>query len=362
MEKDSKVIEKEGNKGFTKSIISTVKNIKLGYGMDIYQMSTPASLIAPYSSLTYISDSFSKNFEILIKANSIENDLDRLLEIFKYITTIFIINNNACGKPIVPIVGETQRFKFSNKDEDGNEFNDSFHCAEHVQNSPFPLSVSSTINEKEEIELYYNYAAKILFMATYFRINIDEAETFIKFNKFNETYNIILPTLYTRIFRGFSEYSGKLKIEPTKSNYYIDANFQSKPLIGGKYNYFEAYVCKKDTGEKIYKIFGQWDKEQQILDFENYQTDFFFKRPQQFYEKQLPNEILPTDSSVVWKGLIDAHNCGNNKLKLKEKTKVDEDQKLIENQRKKENINFKPKYFIKNKETDKWELDKLNKY
>ncbi|KAN0037516.1 hypothetical protein ACTFIV_002867 [Dictyostelium citrinum] len=361
MENGSKVIEKEENKGFTKSIISTVKNIKIGYGMDIYQMSTPASLIAPFSSLTYISDSFAKNFEILLKANSIENDLDRLLEIFKYITTIFIINNNASGKPIVPVVGETQRFNFSNKDEDGNEFNDSFHCAEHVQNSPYPLSVSSTINKKEGIELVYNYAAKILFMGTYFRINIDEAETFIKFDKYDEIYNIVLPTLYTRIFRGFSEYAGKLKIEPTKSNYYIDANFQSKPLIGGKYHYFEAYVCKKDSNEKIYKIFGQWDKEQQILNFHNYEIEFFFKRPQHFYEKQLPTEILPTDSSLVWKGLIDAHNCGNNKLKLKEKNKVDEEQKIIENQRKIDNIEFKPVYFIKNKETDKWELNKLNK-
>ncbi|KAN0044735.1 hypothetical protein ACTA71_006258 [Dictyostelium dimigraforme] len=358
MEKGSKDVEKGGNKSFTKSIISTVKNIKIGYGMDIYQMSTPPSLIAPYSSLTYISDSFAKNFEILLKANYIENDLERLLEIFKYITTIFIINNNASGKPIVPIVGETQRFNFSNKDEDGNQFNDSFHCAEHVQNSPYPLSISSTINKKEGIELVYNYAAKILFMGTYFRINIDEAETLIKFEKYNETYNITLPALYTRIFRGFSEYAGKLKIEPTKSNYYIDANIQSKPLIGGKFHYYEAFVCKKDTNEKVYKIYGQWDKEQHILNFQNYETDFFFKRPQHFYEKQLPAEILPTDSSLVWKGLINAHNCGNNKLKLKEKNKVDDDQKNIENQRKKENLDFKPVHFIKNKETDKWELKK----
>ncbi|KAK5577164.1 hypothetical protein RB653_002102 [Dictyostelium firmibasis] len=354
---ENKVIEKEENKGFAKSILGTVKNIKIGYGVDVYQMSTPASLIAPFSSLTYISDSFAKNFELLLKVNSIENELDRLLQVFKYITTIFVINNNASGKPIVPIVGETQRFYFSNRDEDGNEYN-GFHCAEQVQNSPFPLSLSSTINEAEGVELVYNYAPKVLFMGTYFKINIDEAETYAKFNKIDETYNIVLPTLYTRIFRGFSEYAGKLKIEPTKSNYYLEANFQSKPLLGGKYNYYEAFVCKKDTNEKIYKIYGQWDKEQEILDFQTYKTEFFFKRPQHFYEKQMPTQLLPTDSSFVWKGLIEAHNSGNNKLKLKEKNKVDEEQKMLEIQRKNDNTDFKPVFFIKNQENNKWELNK----
>ncbi|EGC40396.1 hypothetical protein DICPUDRAFT_44602 [Dictyostelium purpureum] len=333
-------------------VLNLLKTIKAGIGADLSHVELPGSFILPMSTLKYFNDIFLKNFDLLLKANKIENESERMLEIFKYLNTTLMVSQDPTRKPLNPILGEVLMGDFHVKEEDGNISTDNHYCIEQVSHHP-PLSAVAVYNKKEGIRLYFTSPVQLVFAGTYFKIGFGK-ECEIHFEKYNQTYKIIIPTLCARYLRGFAEYCGVGSIHSDTGSYYMKTQYYAKPLLGGQYNCFESYMYN-NKNEKIYKLQGGWSSEVKIKDLKTNETKSFYKNTETSVIKRNEDTSLPTDSSNVWKGVFDAHHQKNLKQKSIEKRKVEKQQRQKLEERNTNNIKWEPKHFTKN--NDFWEFN-----
>ncbi|EGC34666.1 hypothetical protein DICPUDRAFT_55652 [Dictyostelium purpureum] len=342
--------ELDGSSSRISAIAKMIK--KVSVGSDISNISMPGSFILPKSTLSYFTENFSSYFQELLKANKIDDDLERFLQVQKYLFTTLRETEDTTRKPLNPILGETWGAQIVVKDSDGNEIADSHFFAEQISHHP-PISSSCIYNKRENVRVNFCQPVRSQFMGTYVKISF-EGLNHIYLGNYNETISFTAVPLAIRFFRGFSEYVGKCQMTSDKHDYRIKANYLSKPLIGGVYNGFECKVYKGK--EKLFKIKGTWTGEIKITDLKTNETTLFFKRPERDIKVVFPENILPTDSNIVWKGVFDAHKNGDVKSMSSEKVKVEEEQRKIAAKRKEENEEWKPAHYHKN-DKGLWELN-----
>ncbi|EFA80903.1 oxysterol binding family protein [Heterostelium album PN500] len=335
----------DGEEGGT-LIGSIIKNIKVGG--DLTSINIAGSLVLPKSSVCYFSENSSPFFNILIKCNDIEDDYQRMLEVFKYLMTTRWLPKELTKKPLNPVLGETfeANVKYSDSDAEITAF------AEQISHHP-PCTSSEIYCRKAGIKVNYFTPVKVNFMGTYIKLTLDGAVQ-IHFEKFGETFSCTSPPVAIRLFRGFSEYAGESVLTSSKSKYRIKATYYPKPLLVGHYNCLEATVYNGE--EKIQRIKGQWDEELKIAPYKDKKAEY-----KTFYNKKeyTPGEVvqvsadkqLPTNSNVVWGALFDAIKTGQpGKAINKEKTKVEEEQRRKAAERKEKNEQWKPAHFTQDRD------------
>ncbi|KAK5575690.1 hypothetical protein RB653_006823 [Dictyostelium firmibasis] len=325
-------------------IASLAKKLGLGLGSDLSQVEYPSAFIAPYSTLNFFTTNFSNNFNILLRANKIENEIDRLLEVFKYSTTVHIIPEDCMKVPLNAVVGETQCSNFHTQDlnDPNNIIKDNYYISEQVSEVP-PNVATCVYNKKEGVKALFNHESKIVFQIT----NVKSPTTgkkCVRFEKLNEEYDIEFPVLHSRFMRGFVEYCGEGHVKSNKSKPYITTNFLAKPLIGGHYNSYEAKVYNGVDSKPIFKINGQWDGDSKITDCKTNETKPFFKKGSNV--SNYTPDILNTDSTNVWKSIIQSVAEGKSINLAREKSKIIDYQKTLD---------WKPSQFFLNDQIGAWE-------
>ncbi|KAM9983687.1 hypothetical protein ACTFIY_000426 [Dictyostelium cf. discoideum] len=325
-------------------IASMAKRLGLGLGSDLSQVEYPSSFIAPFSTLNFFSNNFANHFNILLSANKIENEMDRLIEVFKYSTTIHKIPEDCMKVPLNAVIGETQLLNFQTPDlnNPNDLISDNNLVTEQVSEFP-PNTATCVYNKKEGIKALFNHESKIVFQIT----NVKTPTTgrkYVRFDKFDEEYDIEFPVLHSRFMRGFVEYCGEGSIKSNKSKCFVSTNFIAKPLIGGNYHAYEAKVYNGIDSKPIYKISGQWDGDSKITNLKTNETKPFFKNITT--TTNFTPTILNTDSSVVWGKIIQFVAQGKPINLAREKSKIIEHQKTL---------NWMPSQFFLNLEMGVWE-------
>lgn len=331
----------DADNGSAFSRIATIGRLikKLSFGADLTNTPIPGSFILPKSALTYFAENYSSHFNVLLKAHDIDDELERLLQVFRYITTTGREIEDTTRKPLNPILGETYQAKVEFKNDDHSNY----FFSEQISHHP-PVSCSCVYNKEKGIRLSYFHPAKSQFMGTYVKLSF-EGQSMIHLDKYDEVYSSTIPYMAIRVFRGFSEYCGKAQITSNKSDYRVKMNYLPKPLLGGSYNLLEAIVYKGK--EKLYKIKGQWSGDMKITNLKTNESKPFFSRPQETHTLVIPEDLPNTHSTVVWKGVIEAGDAGVVRNITKEKTKVEEAQRKLAAERKQKGEQWKPIHFTK---------------
>ncbi|KAN0042907.1 hypothetical protein ACTA71_010539 [Dictyostelium dimigraforme] len=325
-------------------IASMAKRLGLGLGSDLSHVEYPSSFIAPFSTLNFFSNNFANHFNILLNANKIENDINRLIEVFKYSTTIHKIPEDCMKVPLNAVIGETQSSNFHTQDlsNSNNLITDNYFITEQVSEVP-PSVATCVYNKKEGVKAIFNHESKIVFQITNVKTPTIGKKC-VRFEKLNEEYDIEFPILHSRFMRGFVEYCGEGSIKSNRSKGFITTNYIAKPLIGGQYHSFEAKVFNGIDSKPIYKITGQWDGDSKITNCKTNETKPFFKN--NAGTTNFTPEILGTDSSVVWGKIIQPIAEGKSVNLAREKSKIMDHQKTL---------NWKPSQFLLNPDMGYWE-------
>ncbi|KAN0042908.1 hypothetical protein ACTA71_010540 [Dictyostelium dimigraforme] len=325
-------LEKLENSGASRLqiVLSFIKKKGVGIGADITHYDFPSSFLLPHSSLEYYSDNMAKEFDILLKVNT-DNEIERLLGVFKYIMSIKPIIEDSTRSPLRSVNCETKssNFHVTIKDEkDKNEklVTDNYYIVETLDEEK-AFVASCIYNKREGIKVHFNTETRTIFNGTNIKLPII-GNIIIKFEKHDEEYTITNPTLYGRYLRGFVEYCGETLITCKNSKYYIKKTNHAKPLIGGNVNIVDAKLFYGDDPNPLFKINGAWSNEMQITNCKTKETKLLYKRPSNYLTKIIP-DILPTDSSIVWKDIIGPMTKGEKINVSKEKLKIQQHQRKL---------------------------------
>ncbi|KAM9983688.1 hypothetical protein ACTFIY_000427 [Dictyostelium cf. discoideum] len=346
---DIENLEKLENSGASRLqiVLSFIKKNGIGLGTDLTHFEFASSFLLPHSSHEYYSDNMAREFDILLKSN-IDNEIERLLGVFKYILSIKPIIEDSTRSPLCSVNGETKSSNFhvtiiDEQDKSEKIIKDNYYMVETFDQEKAFVG-SCIYNKREGIKVHFNTETKTIFNGTNIKLPIIGNIT-IRFEKFNEEYTITNPTLYGRYLRGFVEYCGETTITSKNSKYYIKKTNLAKPLIGGNVNMVEAKLLYGDDPNPLFKINGAWSNEMDIINCKTKETKLLYKRPLNYLTKIIP-DILPTDSSIVWKDIIEPISKGEKINISKEKSKILEYQKKL---------NWKISQFYLNTDNNIWE-------
>ncbi|KAM9960415.1 hypothetical protein ACTFIW_009555 [Dictyostelium discoideum] len=192
-------------------------------GTDLTHFEFASSFLLPHSTHEYYSDNMAREFDILLKSN-IDNEIERLLGVFKYILSIKPIIEDSTRSPLRSVNGETKSSNFhitiiDEQDKSEKIIKDNYYMVETLDQEKAFVG-SCIYNKREGIKVHFNTETKTIFNGTNIKLPII-GNIIIRFEKFNEEYTITNPTLYGRYLRGFVEYYGETSITSKNSKYYI---------------------------------------------------------------------------------------------------------------------------------------------
>ncbi|KAN0033883.1 hypothetical protein ACTFIV_000360 [Dictyostelium citrinum] len=326
-------LEKLENSGVSRLqiVLSFIKKKGVCIGTDITHFEFPSSFLLPHSTHEYYSDNLAREFDILLKSN-IDNEIERLLGVFNYCLSIKPVIEDSTRSPLRSVNGETKSSNFhitiiDENDKSEKIIKDNYYMVETLDEESAFIG-SCVYNKREGIKVHFNTQSRTIFNGTNIKLPII-GNMIIRFEKFNEEYTITNPTLYGRYLRGFVEYCGETTITSNNSKYYIKKTNHAKPLIGGNVNMVEAKLLYSDDPNPLFKIYGAWSNEIEITNCKTKETKLLYKRPSNYLTKIIP-EILPTDSSIVWKDIIVPISKGEKINVSKEKSKILYHQKKLD--------------------------------
>ncbi|EFA81732.1 hypothetical protein PPL_05726 [Heterostelium album PN500] len=341
-------VDKGGATAGNSAITSMLKSMKVG--TDMSNMVMPGSFILPRSTLGYFAENCSGYFDQLIQCNAIDDPMERMLQVYRYLMSTRYIPKDVSKKPLNPVLGETSELKtnFPNINATAHSL------CEQISHHP---PISSSIVYGSGVSVAYYSPIKGAFMGTYIKLNLD-GHLVIKVDKFNEEYHCTLPSMAIRMFRGFGEFIGNSTLTCTSNNFSIQTKFLPKPLLIGNYNVIEGKVFKGK--DKVFKLKGQWDGEVKISPYKKDDYKHFFEKSKLTpgVAEPIPEiQLLPTDSTKIWGGLFAAAKSSASSRDItREKTLVEEDQRKKAQERKTKGEEWKPNHFTQDKE-GRWILN-----
>jgi len=169
------------------SVIGTLASFinQLTIGDDLTKISIPSALLCPYSALELAAVRALRYFDLMLKANKIEDPLQRFLAIVKWYLA-YNPKEKLGKKPFNPILAETHLAWLNHAD---TEFKgETTFFAEQVSHHP-PVTAYVIENKEEGVKIKSNALFK-----TYFHGNSVTAaptgSTYVHFTKYDEVYEL----------------------------------------------------------------------------------------------------------------------------------------------------------------------------
>ncbi|EGG13380.1 oxysterol binding family protein [Cavenderia fasciculata] len=325
--------DEENNQSTFSLITSVLKKAKIG--SDITDAPCPGALVLPKSFLTYCNETTTAHFDLLIKANEIDDEKERMLQVYRFVMSCLHLPEETTKRPLNPILGETYQ-GHRQFGVDGNPTEVHFF-SEKIQPA---ISCHISYHKESRITVTSTTEFKCIFMGTYVKL-INDGDTLIKLDRFNEVYTCSLAPMAIRVFRQFAEFFGDTELTNNKNDLRVKTTLLEKPLLFGSYNAVEATLYKGT--EKLQKIKGTWDQEL-LINSTHSSKDFttFLQRPALTPGQLiLPPNLPENDSNRIWNPVFEAVAAGNPKNVNKEKSKIDQKEKAKLPQQK----DWKPTHF-----------------
>ncbi|KAF9091661.1 hypothetical protein BGX27_001993 [Mortierella sp. AM989] len=315
---DTEVVD-EGNRSILMDIIS-----QLSKGGDLHRITLPTFVLEPRSMLERITD-FMSHPEIIIKANQLEDPVERFVAVTRYFLSGWHIKPKGVKKPYNPILGEQFRSKWTFAD--GTE---AFYVAEQVSHHP-PISAYYYASPENNIKVIGDLKPKSKFLGNS-AATLMQGEIKVSFtNRPGEDYFITMPNVYARgILFGtmLMELGDVAVVKCPKLDLTCSLEFKVKGYFSGAYNGIAGKIKRISTGESLYEISGKWSDEIYITKKGN--KEIFFDAKKAIIQ---PKIIAPEDQQEVnesrrlWSKLTAALKANNQSLATEEKSKVEDAQR-----------------------------------
>jgi hypothetical protein len=312
-------------------------------GMDLSKVVLPTFILEPRSMLEKLTD-FMSHSDILMRAPTLADPLERMLAVVKFYVSGFYIKPAGVKKPYNPIIGETFRCMWQY--EDGSK---TFYVAEQVSHHP-PISAFYAQNRQAGVVIDGSILFGSKFMGTSAASTLNGYAT-IHFAKHGEEYRFSFPDAHAKGFiMGplLMELVGVMTISCEQTGYKCELDFKSKGFWSGEYN---QVVGKVKRGEDVlYTIAGKWDESLSIVDNNTKQTQVLFA-PEN--HTRLPkwkptwDELSEKESDKLWLKVGEAIRSGDQKAATDEKYVLEQAQREIHKELKEQNREWAARWFAK---------------
>ncbi|KYQ88783.1 oxysterol binding family protein [Tieghemostelium lacteum] len=342
-------------------ILALIKQIKVG--VEIKHMVLPCFLLQPRSTLESFSDMFTCLDE-LYKVNDIQDSTERYLQFLKFYLSGFHTTPRGIKKPFNPVIGEVFDCEWDNSekapeiniDTHENERDDSAHFeAEQISHHP-PISAFCFYNKKRQI------LCNATVVPQYVKFYGNSCESHLNgvlvfhFLKLNESYTVTLPTLGVKgiLIGKLSRFlNGKVHVKRVTPREDISAEleFLTKGIIGGSKNINGIKGHIDINGKTSMKIKGNWDN---IVTYsrviENDHKDVTLLNVHECKKYKMftkPIDEQPYNSSYhLWQSVTKCIMAGDDQNTALEKQKIEQKQRIEEQERKDSGKKWIPEKFI----------------
>jgi len=336
-ETENKVVLSDEPKSIIMGIIAQLRK-----GADLHRVTLPTFVLEPRSMTERITDFF-RHPDILIKITTINDPVDRFVELVKYFLSGWHIMPKGVKKPYNPVLGEIFRCRF--KHPDGSE---AFYICEQTSHHP-PMSSFFYSVPQHGIKVNGELKPKAKFLGNS-AATIMQGVHSVYLTKFDETYLIPMPNVYARgilIGTMFMEYGDTVTIKCPKNDLSATIEFKTKGFFGGGYNNIAGKIYKGK--ECLYQLSGKWSSVMYIKEAKAKEKRPFIDIRN---EELTPLIVEPNDKQEEFEArrLWEEVTVGLTKKGLdyatEKKTAIEDNQRLLVKKRADEGVEWKPRFFV----------------
>jgi hypothetical protein len=333
---------KDGKWAIFQSMIKQVRD-----GTPIYRVQLPIFLQEPRSLLERYAD-FCSHMDIFTSVADTEHPEQRFLAVVKFYLAGWHSRPRELRNPFNPTLGEVFKCHYTHPDSTTQ------YIAEQISHHP-PSSAFCIINETKGMYL-------TAYVRPCSRFKGNSLDTALQgrlaghSRNHNEDYEITFPHFVVKglLFGGLAlTLCGNAKLFCPQSGYSAELDFRSAGYFSGQPNYVHAQIKHVSHKTALYTIEGRWDEALTITSSCGKQQVFFDCQASPSTTPAIVppiNEQPENDSRRVWLKVVQNIQQNNEKEALKEKTIVEERQRVLDRERKEQKIEWVPKHFSKAKD------------
>lgn len=257
----------EGQGSVISHLLSQVK-----IGMDLTKVVLPTFILEKRSLLEMYADFFAHP-DIFVSIPDFESPRDRMIQVVKWYLSAFHAGrkSSVAKKPFNPILGEIFRCHWDIEGRDPvNEQvesgpipwcdrNQLAFIAEQVSHHP-PISAFYAEHFEQGISLCAHIWTKSKFLGLSIGVH-NIGQGCVSVTKYDEEYIITFPNGYGRsiLTVPWIELGGEVNITCSKTGYFANVEFQTKPFYGGKKHRVSADIFQPGEKKSFVNISGEWN-------------------------------------------------------------------------------------------------------
>ncbi|KAI9321224.1 hypothetical protein BX666DRAFT_1899849 [Dichotomocladium elegans] len=317
---------------------------QLTKGMDLHRVTLPTFVLEPRSMLERITD-FMSHPELILKAGSINDPLERFIAVLRYYLSGWHIKPKGVKKPYNPVLGEYFRCRY--RYPDGTE---AFYIAEQVSHHP-PVSSYYFCSPENHIIVAGDIRPKSRFLGNSAATLMQGESHIILTNRHNERYEVLMPNVYARgiLFGTMTmELGDSSKVRCVTSDLVCELDFKTKGFFSGQWNSVYGKIKKESTQEVLCEISGQWTNELYITYKKTGVKELLFDvKTANIFPKEVPPEEIQDEyeSRRLWSKVTSAIRNRDMDTATNEKTLVEDRQRQKAKLREEHGKTWKPLFF-----------------
>ncbi|XP_063988726.1 oxysterol-binding protein-related protein 8 isoform X11 [Diachasmimorpha longicaudata] len=324
-------------------------------GMDLSKVVLPTFILEPRSFLEKLADSY-YHADLLSQAVLEDDAFTRMKGVVKWYLSGFYKKPQGLKKPYNPLLGETFRCYWQHPN--GSR---TFYLAEQISHHP-PISSFYVTNRQDGFTISSTIIAKSKFYGNSTSAVLDGAAVLTMLPR-GEDYTMTIPYAHCKgIVMGTlsMELGGKVNIICEKTGYHTELEFKLKPFLGGAEQMNQVVGRIRLVKETLATISGYWDGQILITDKRTGQESVFFNPLPEVRRKRLKKYTVPLESQGewesqrLWQAVTIAINNDDQIAATDAKTSLEEAQRERAKDRKQNNDEWIPKYFVQDIITGNW--------
>lgn len=315
-------------------------------GSDLTKITLPTFILERKSMLERITNAFHTP-QIVIEAENTDDDVQRFLLILKWYLSCWHIAPKAVKKPLNPVLGEV----FTCYWDELPDGSTAYYVSEQTSHHP-PESSYFYLIPEHRIRVDGVLIPRSKFLGNSSAAMMEGIARLTLGNR-NEQYTLAQPNAYCRgILFGKLRYElgDHVVIKCQETGIEADVEFKTKGFISGTYDAIEATVKDTRTGKTLFVITGKWNDVMTIEDSDGNSSPFIDTRDVQIHSPKVKSLEKQQDfeSRKLWDLTLQALEKKDHYWATEEKSKVEDQQRLLAKKRQEAGELFVPKLFAIN--------------
>lgn len=312
-------------------------------GSDLTKITLPTFILEKKSMLERITNAFHTP-QMIIEADGTDDNVQRFLLVLKWYMSCWHIAPKAVKKPLNPVLGEI----FTCYWDELPGGSTAYYLSEQTSHHP-PESSYFYIIPEHKIRVDGVLIPRSKFLGNSSAAMMEGIARLTLGNR-NEQYTLAQPNAYCRgILFGKLRYElgDHVIIKCEATGLEADIEFKTKGFITGTYDAIEATVKDTSTGKTLYTITGKWNDSMQLEDADGKTTPFLDTSKVLIFSPKVKtlDKQHPYESRKLWNSTLQALDKKDHNWATEEKSKVEDEQRMIAKKRQETGEVFTPKLF-----------------